>query len=57
MVFFTTLERSNDVVQQCNGNFFMMKTVEEMFFLSLKLDDRNSNNAANFMAIPTSLFI
>ena len=26
-VFFTTLERSTDVVRQRNGNFFMMKTV------------------------------
>ena len=25
--FFTMLERSTDVVQQRNGNFFMMKTV------------------------------
>ena len=24
---FTTLERSTDIVRQCNGNFFMMKTV------------------------------
>ena len=28
-VFFTTLERSTDVVRQRNGNFFMMKTVSE----------------------------
>ena len=28
-VFFTTLERSTDVVRQRNGNFFMMKTVSD----------------------------
>ena len=27
-VFFTTLERSTDVVRQRNGNLFMMKTVD-----------------------------
>ena len=34
-VFFTTLERSTDVVRQRNGNFFMMKTVHHTFHMRL----------------------
>ena len=37
-VFFTTLERSTDVVRQRNGNLFMMKTIECNFLLIVVYD-------------------
>ena len=52
--FFTMLERSNDVVQQRNGNFFMMKTVAEdgyyfavAFFLG---DYKEANSQGSYVS-------